>query len=105
MMPPVLALSTTPGRAVGGGEFIQHGLHALFQIVLDGGVQRQRQVAAVLGGKILLVGIEHIVLRLVFGGDHQSALPLQLLLVVGLQPYRPVFSVPTKPMTWAASEP
>ena len=54
---------------VGGGELIHHALDALFQIVLDGGVQRQRQVAAVLGGEILLIGIQHIVLCLILGGD------------------------------------
>ena len=75
--------------AVGGGELIHHALDALFQIVLDGGVQRQRQVAAVLGGEILFIGIQHIVLRLILGGDDQSALPLQLLLVIGLQPIQP----------------
>ena len=74
------------GGAVGGGELVGHGLKALFQVILDGGVQRQRQVAAVLGGEILLVGVHHVVAGVVLGGHHQTALPLQLLLVAGLQP-------------------
>ena len=74
------------GGAVGGGELVGHGLKALFQIVLDGGVQRQRQVAAVLGGEVLLVGVHHVVAGVVLGGHHKAALPLQLLLVAGLQP-------------------
>ena len=72
--------------AVGGSELIGHILQTLFQIVLDGGVQRQRQVAAVLGGEVLFIGVHHVVAGVVLGGHHQTALTLQLLLVAGLQP-------------------
>ena len=83
---PGLCIHDDAGGAVGGGKLIRHGVQTLFQIILDGGVQRQCQVAAVLGGKILLVGVHHVVAGVVLGGHHHPALPLQLLLVAGLQP-------------------
>ena len=52
---PGIHIHHNPGAAVGGVEFAEHGLHALFQGDLDVDVQGQHQVAAVLRVEVLLI--------------------------------------------------
>ena len=67
---------------LGGGD---HLIDGLFHIILNGGVQGQDDVAAVLRLIILFVAIEHIVARRVLGRHHQARLPLQGAVIPGLQ--------------------
>ena len=73
------------GGAVGGGEGVAHVLHALFQIVLHGGLQRYLQLVAVLRIKVLGVFIQQVILSVGLGGHHEAGLALQLLVILGLK--------------------
>ena len=73
------------GAAVGGVELIQHALQALFQIILDTGVQRQHQVAAVLRVEILLAAEQQRRAVDVGGGDGQAGAALEHVVIGGLE--------------------
>ena len=72
------------GRALAGAEARLQLLHALFKIVLNGGVERGMQVAAVLRVEILVVLVKHGAAVAVARGDDHPALAGQLLVVDGL---------------------
>ena len=74
------------GAAVGGVELLQHALQALFQVVLDVGVQRQHQAAAVLRVEHLLPAAEEQRRAVdVGGGDGQAGAALEHVVIGGLQ--------------------
>ena len=76
--------------AVGRLGGVHHLRQRLFHIVLHRSVQRQHDVAAVLGLVILLIAVGHVVARVVLAGHHQTRLAVQNAVIPRLQPVQTV---------------
>ena len=83
-----LGVHDDAGGAVFRVELVEHLLDAFFKVVLHGGVEREDEVAAVLGGVVLLVLIEQVVARVVARGDDETGLALELVLILRFQPVK-----------------
>ena len=75
-------------RALAGAEACLKLLHALFKVVLDGGIERGLQVAAVFRVEILVVLVEHGAAVAVARGDDHAALAGQHIVVGCLKAHR-----------------